>query len=253
VFSELRKLGIRTVISVDGATPDVEAARRMGLRYVHLPVGYDGVPREQAIRIIKAAQTLPGPVYVHCHHGKHRGPAAVAVCGLATEGWTEGQALSWLERAGTSTDYRGLYAAAKGFVPPTPEELERAGTAFPERAKVPAFVETMVQVDERWDLLKAAQKNGFKAPANHPDIDPPHEARQLAEQFREASRLAEVRAKGEDFLQKMEAAERQATSFQEALREYGKAPLPYSRKGLEAAFVAVGKSCSGCHGRYRDN
>ena len=163
-LAALKELGIRTLISVDGATPDVEAARKLGLRYVHLPIGYDGVPREQAVKLVKAMKTLPGPVYVHCHHGKHRGPAAAAVCGLATEGWTEEQALAWMERAGTSPDYRGLYTSAREFVRPSAEELERAGTELPERAKVPALAELMVQVDERWDHLKAVQKSGFKVP-----------------------------------------------------------------------------------------
>ena len=180
-FAALKALGIKTVISVDGATPDAETARRYGIRYVHLPAGYDGIPREQAVRIIKAARTLSGPVFVHCHHGKHRGPAAVAICGLANEAWTKEQAVSWLERAGTATDYRGLYEAARGFAPPTATELERAGGEFPERAKVPAFVEIMVRVDGHWDRLKAIQKADFKPPADHPDLDPPHEALQLTE------------------------------------------------------------------------
>src|ERR1051326_9522581 len=34
-FRSLCALGVRTIISVDGATPDVAAARRHGLRYVH--------------------------------------------------------------------------------------------------------------------------------------------------------------------------------------------------------------------------
>src|SRR4051794_23849607 len=53
-FAALRKLGIKTVISVDGARPDVKRARKFGLRYVHLPIGYDGVPREQALRLARA-------------------------------------------------------------------------------------------------------------------------------------------------------------------------------------------------------
>src|SRR4051794_15740036 len=43
-FASLHSLGIKTVISVDGMQPDVEAAGRYGLGYVHLPFGYDGVP-----------------------------------------------------------------------------------------------------------------------------------------------------------------------------------------------------------------
>src|SRR5436305_114465 len=77
-FAALRALGVQTVISVDGARPDWETAGRHGLRYVHLPVGYDGIPRGRVLALAKAARDLPGPVYVHCHHGKHRGPAAVA-------------------------------------------------------------------------------------------------------------------------------------------------------------------------------
>jgi protein tyrosine phosphatase (PTP) superfamily phosphohydrolase (DUF442 family) len=252
-FSALKELGVRTIISVDGATPDVEAARSFGLRYVHLPVGYDGIPRAQAVRIVKAVARLPAPVFVHCHHAKHRGPAAVAICGLAAEGWTEEQALGWLKRAGTSTEYRGLYASAKDFEMPTPDELSRVGNAFPERAKVTAFVETMVRVDERWENLKAAQTAGFKAPSGHPDIDPPHEALQLAEQFREATRLSDVQARGSGFVRLLEAAERQASLLRETSRMYCDAPSPDLRKRVEAAFIAVGKSCSICHTRYGDN
>jgi protein tyrosine phosphatase (PTP) superfamily phosphohydrolase (DUF442 family) len=252
-FAALKALGIKTAISVDGATPDAETARKYGIRYVHLPVGYDGIPREQAVRIIKAVRTLPGPVFVHCHHGKHRGPAAVAVCGLANEGWTEEQAVSWLERAGTAPDYRGLYGAARGFAPPTADELERAGDAFSERAKVPAFVEMMVRVDGHWDRLKAIQKADLKPPADHPDVDPAHEAFQLTELFREASRLSEVRARGEVFARSLETAERQAESLRQALRKFAEQPGERSRRAAEAAFAAVSRACTGCHARHRDN
>src|SRR5690349_9452889 len=44
-FAELQELGIKTVISVDGAKPDVATAKKHGLRYVHMPHGYDGVPQ----------------------------------------------------------------------------------------------------------------------------------------------------------------------------------------------------------------
>jgi protein tyrosine phosphatase (PTP) superfamily phosphohydrolase (DUF442 family) len=252
-FAALKALGIKTVISVDGATPDAETARKYGIRYVHLPVGYDGIPREQAVRIIKVARTLSGPVFVHCHHGKHRGPAAVAICGLANEAWTKEQAVSWLERAGTAPDYRGLYEAARGFTPPTAAELDRAGGEFPERAKVPAFVEIMVRVDGRWDRLKAIQKADLKPPAGHPDLDPPHEALQLTELFREASRLSEVRARGEEFARGLEVAERQAQSLRQALRNLAERPEEASRRVAEDAFVAVSQGCTGCHARHRDN
>ena len=89
-FASLRRLGVRTVISVDGSTPDGERAERFGLRYIHLPVGYDGVPRDKAVAAAKAVRELPGPTYLHCHHGKHRGPA-VAACVLLAAGGTPGR------------------------------------------------------------------------------------------------------------------------------------------------------------------
>src|SRR5512134_2416916 len=56
-FRELIRLGVKTVISVDGAQPDVEAARKHGLRYIHLPIGYDGVPTNRIAELVKAAQS----------------------------------------------------------------------------------------------------------------------------------------------------------------------------------------------------
>src|SRR5262245_57669653 len=111
-FESLRRLGVRTVLSVDGARPDVERAHRYGLRYVHLPIGDDGVPREQALRIAMAVRDLPGPVYVRCHHGKHRGPAAAAAAHLLLdEKCSVATAVAEMQRAGTDPHYAGLYSS----------------------------------------------------------------------------------------------------------------------------------------------
>src|SRR5687768_16523197 len=40
-FRALGELGVKTIISVDGAQPDVAGAKQFGMRYVHLPIGYD--------------------------------------------------------------------------------------------------------------------------------------------------------------------------------------------------------------------
>jgi protein tyrosine phosphatase (PTP) superfamily phosphohydrolase (DUF442 family) len=252
-FEALQALGVKTIVSVDGASPDIETAHKFGIRYVHLPVGYDGVPREQAVRLVQATRTLPGPVFVHCHHGKHRGPAAAALCGIAMEGWSKHEALSWLKQAGTSPDYRGLFASVDQFVAPSPEELDRVLSDLPEQAKVPAFVAAMVQVDKRWDHLKAIREAGFKAPSNEPDLDPPHEALQLAEHFRELLRLSETKGKGDDFRRKMEVAERSAIALKAALKRLSEDNSALSRRQADEAFAAAAKRCTGCHVRYRDN
>jgi protein tyrosine phosphatase (PTP) superfamily phosphohydrolase (DUF442 family) len=252
-FAALRDLGVRTIISVDGAAPDVEAARREGLKYVHLPIGYDGVPREQALRIIQAVKKAGGPVYIHCHHGKHRGPAAAAVCGMATEGWTHNEATAWLRQAGTSDDYEGLFEAARTFEPPTAEELAAVGDDLPERSAVPALVDLMVKIDAGWDRLKALRAAGFRPPAEQPDLDPPHEALLLAEQYREALRLAESGERGPGFVAELQEAERGATELERSLRTLGASPTLEAREAAEGAFQAAGKSCADCHARHRNH
>ena len=116
-YAELAQLGVKTIISVDGAKPDAEAAREYGMRYIHLPIGYDSVPSNRVVELVKAAQTVTGPIYVHCHHGKHRGPAAVAVICEATAGWTTNQAVTWLKEAGTATDYGWSLQERDGLSP----------------------------------------------------------------------------------------------------------------------------------------
>ena len=161
-FQTLQALGIRTLISVDGAKPDVATAARFGLRYVHVPVGYDGVPREVAVRIARAFRDLPGPVYVHCHHGKHRGPAAaMAALRCLDENCPTSTAVEFLRFAGTDPKYKGLYTSVETSTVATPSEWEKAGNDFPEAVIVPDLVRLMVGIDDRWDRMKLIRAAKF--------------------------------------------------------------------------------------------
>jgi protein tyrosine phosphatase (PTP) superfamily phosphohydrolase (DUF442 family) len=247
-FQSLQKLGVRTIVSVDGARPEVERARKFGLRYVHLPIGYDGVPREQALRIARAVRDLPGPVYIHCHHGKHRGPAAAAVVHLCLDDkCSVAHALAEMRRAGTDPHYAGLYAAPEKMRRPTAQELDRVSADFPEVAQVPALAQLMVDIDQRWDNLKQARTAGWKTPADHPDIDPPHEALQLREHFREMGRLADAKDRPADFRTWLAESEQAAAALEEALRA-----KPPAASSLDKSFAALRDRCTHCHTHYRD-
>jgi protein tyrosine phosphatase (PTP) superfamily phosphohydrolase (DUF442 family) len=250
-FRSLRTLGIKTIISVDGAKPDIDRAKKLGLRYVHLPVGYDGISQEQSLRLAKAMRELPGPVYIHCHHGKHRGPAAAIAhlcldesCGLDT-------VVAEMRRAGTDPHYTGLFASAKAFRRPSPQELEALPTEFPEVAKVAALAEMMVAVDERWENLKKVRAVGWKPPPDSPDLDPAHEALQLVEHYREASRLRQVRDRADEFRRWLAEAEKRASQLEGLLRA-GREQNDLDRAATEKVFRKVGDSCAQCHGKYRD-
>src|SRR5687768_5858134 len=149
-FAALQTLGVKTVVSVDGAAPDAATAGRYGLRYVHVPVGYDGIPREKAWRIAKAARDLPGPVYVHCHHGKHRGPAAAACVLLALDtSYTRDDAAAWLSQAGTDPRYRGLVELPRTLPRPSAADLDALPADFPPVVAVPDLTRLMVAIDAR--------------------------------------------------------------------------------------------------------
>jgi protein tyrosine phosphatase (PTP) superfamily phosphohydrolase (DUF442 family) len=107
-FRALADLGVKTLISVDGARPDVALAKKHGLRYVHLPHGYDGVPEERMQELAKAVRDLPGPIYIHCHHGKHRSPTAAAVACVGAGLLDASAAAPFLQAAGTSGTLRNL-------------------------------------------------------------------------------------------------------------------------------------------------
>lgn len=241
-FRVLRRLGVKTVITVDGAKPDVKTARKYGLRYVHLPFGYDGCPTPTAHALIKAVRDLPGPVYMHCHLGKHRSPAGAAFVRIGLDGVSPEQAVRELERAGTGKNYTGLYGDVRAFRPPTREELDRLKVEFREIAPTPPLVEAMVQIERRFDTLLKLQKDGWRT---RPGADAAYEALQLQELYTELNRTDEVKERPADYRKWLADGERAGKALEAGLRA-GR---------LDAAGLALGKvaaGCGNCHAKYRN-
>lgn len=251
-FAALRRLGVKNIVSVDGVRPAVDLARKHGMLYVHLPHGYDGIKPELRLKLAKAAQILEPPIYVHCHHGKHRGPAAAAVMCMSSQGWNASRAKAFLEMAGTATNYAGLYEAVRTFAPPSERELGDTPSDFVEVAEVGGLVEAMVRVDAQWEKLKAARAAGYGTPADHPDIKPANEAAILRELYREARRLREVEEAGDALREKLKAAEEGAKEAERLLGVLAARPTPDLRAELDRVFDGVGRACSSCHKEHRD-
>jgi len=239
-FAELRRMGVRTVLSVDGAAPDADAAARHGLRYVHLPIGYDGIPPERLKELAKALRDSPGPIYIHCHHGRHRGPAAAVAATMCLDRTlTPEQAVTWMRKAGTDPHYRGLYALPRLLKRPTGTELDAIPTAVTTKTVVPDLAKRMVLVDETWDHLKAMRTNRWNKLADRPDLDAAHEALLLTEHFREAGRLPQRAA------MPWREAEAESKALEAALRS--------GTSNIETAFQAAARRCTSCHAANRDN
>ncbi len=141
-FEELHQLGVNTIISVDGAKPDVETAARFGLKYLHLLHGYDGISRRRIRELAKAVRVLDGAIYIHCHHGKNRSPAAASVACISAGMLPKTDGLAVLAMAGTSQNYRGLYASVRTAGPLDAALLDQFEVEFPEadsRCEVPSL------------------------------------------------------------------------------------------------------------------
>jgi protein tyrosine phosphatase (PTP) superfamily phosphohydrolase (DUF442 family) len=241
-FASLAKLGVKTVISVDGAKPDVEAARKHGIRYVHVPIGYDGVPEEAGRSLTRAVREVESPIYVHCHHGKHRGPAAAAVACIASGDMANEDALGILERVGTSKDYKGLWQDVENFV------LPAADAKLPELveiAEVGSFAAAMSQVDRSFDTLKLCRDANWGVPPNQSDLDSAQEALLLPEGLHEAGRNLEE-GFDEQFKQWLTRAEAEAMHLQSDIKRN-------DARAANERLLLLEKSCKQCHHAYRDN
>jgi protein tyrosine phosphatase (PTP) superfamily phosphohydrolase (DUF442 family) len=242
-FAQLKSLGVKTIVSVDGARPNLLLAEKYGLRYVHIPIGYDGVGEDEGKLFTKVARSIKGPVYVHCHHGKHRGPAAAAIICIAAGDATTAEARRILEVSGTSKDYAGLCRDVASFVPPA-EDME-----LPELtavATVDSLAVAMANVDRAHDHLKLLAANDWNNVATHPDLSAVQEALLLRESFRETVRMLEKENDYDaKFLTLMQETETTCKEMEDALKAA-------DIKAALEKFKQVQDQCTRCHTTYRN-
>jgi protein tyrosine phosphatase (PTP) superfamily phosphohydrolase (DUF442 family)/cytochrome c556 len=246
-LAEIAALGVKTIISVDGITPDAENAKKLGMRYIHLPISYDGVTEQRGKEIAKAIQEMPGPIYIHCHHGKHRSAGAVAVACVYAGELPISQAEAVLKTFGTGLNYKGLWKAAADARPVDPHELKNMEVAYVEKTQIADMAAWMVKVDDHFDHLKAIQKAGWAPPSDHPDLDPPHEALQLEEALTESMRGPDGQKTTDEFKKMMQDNIVKSQELKAIL-----SAKPIDKKAADAAMKAANTSCLNCHKVYRD-
>jgi protein tyrosine phosphatase (PTP) superfamily phosphohydrolase (DUF442 family) len=252
-FRELQEMGIKTIISVDGAKPDIALAKKHSLKYVHLPHGYDGIPENRIRDLAVAVHQLPGPIYIHCHHGKHRSPTAAAVACVANALLAQADAVEVLKLAGTGENYRGLFQTANSARRLSDKSLEGARIDFLETAELPPLADAMVAIEHIHDRLKSMSKNDWSWPADQSESDPPHEALLLREQFTELIRLQDSSGYREEFFQLLRQSEAAATELENALRaKVGTDSGGDDPFRTNQAFALVTRNCMECHRLFRD-
>lgn len=249
-FDTLKAMGIKTIISVDGAEPDVERARARGMRYIHLPIGYNGFDEQRKLQLVRAARDAmkEGPVYIHCHHGKHRSAGAAATI-AASLGWRSPEyGVSRMKVSGTAPNYRGLYTCASEARVLHAALIDSVPADFPSVWKPSGYVKGMIEIDEVFEHLKAIEKAGWTTPKNHPDLVPVAEAGRLADLYRVLAATDYVKAKPSELADLMEESRARAQGLEDLLAE----DQPDTAK-LSAQFKLVAASCKDCHAKFRDN
>ena len=245
-FDELRHLGVRTIISVDGAEPDVAAAAARGMRYIHIPVTYATITDAQRLELARAVRDHPGGVYIHCHHGKHRGPAATALAGVSLGMMTPEQGAEFMHHAGTAESYAGLWECIASATAATTDEIDAAPNDFPAIRKARGLTAAMVEIDFAFENLREIQRAQWRTPADHPDLVPAAEAGRLADNLRLSAEDPRSTGRGPEFLRRLMASAERAAELEEGI--LAREPAD----SLSARIKDVLNDCNSCHAHYRN-
>lgn len=253
-YEELAAMGVKTIVTVDGKTPEVEAAHRHGMRYVHVPIEYRGIPQDTIAKLTKTFRELEGPFYVHCFHGKHRGPAAAAVGRLALDGISRDQALAEMRQwCGTAKKYSGLYQTIAEMELPSPEASKALDWDFPEKLELDGFRAVMIEAVRARDNLKMLAKRDWEPDPNHPDVALLNEADKMLDLFSASAEMEEVKGEDEDFRGWVQSSVVASRALQAAARDLRKKPQdPQIKLRATQAFDQILADCSACHKAYRD-
>jgi protein tyrosine phosphatase (PTP) superfamily phosphohydrolase (DUF442 family) len=248
-FEELARFGIKTIISVDGIKPDVQGAEAAGLRYVHLPHGYDGISEERLLQIAKAIRDLPGPVYIHCHHGKHRSPAAAAAACIMLGKIPASRGLEVLKMAGTNMGFRGLVRAVDGTVVLAPDRLDNVTCEFDSVAEVPPMVDAMVAMDAIMDRLKEHQHRGWDASG----LEAASDALLLKEHYMELHRSESEKKQEAEFLELLDQGRTLVERLEDRLQVDRARSSLQDLADANSLMKQLTVNCARCHSQYRDN
>lgn len=251
-FHRLRDWGVKTIISVDGKAPLVDAAARLGMRYVHVPLQYSGMTEEQLLRLAKTFRELTGPFFVHCFHGQHRGPSAAAVGRLVLDQVSREQALAEMRQwMGTSSAYEGLYAVVASGTIPTFEKTQAYEWGFTSAVGVAGIKEAMVMATRAFDNLEGLQENNWTVDPTHPDLVPEQEAQRLAEIFRRSLGAHDLSARPAEFRVFYEGVIPMAEDLASLV---SKARMGEKQAAEQSAalMTRIEGSCRSCHEKWRN-
>jgi protein tyrosine/serine phosphatase len=100
-FRNLKKMGIRTVISLRSFHSDRKKIGDTGLAYEHIYMKVWHAEDHEVVRFLQnISDPKRQPVLVHCQHGSDRTGMMCAIYRIAVEDWTEKDAIKEMKEGG---------------------------------------------------------------------------------------------------------------------------------------------------------
>jgi len=100
-FRALRKMGVKTVVSLRQYHSDEKLLSGTGLNYFNIPISASDPQKTDFQKFLDIAiDPQMQPVFVHCQHGADRTGTAVALYRIKVQGWDREEAIRELREGG---------------------------------------------------------------------------------------------------------------------------------------------------------
>ena len=113
-FEEVRAIGIKSIINLRHDHSDAALIEGLEFYLVDIPMQAWNVSEEDIVKALKAIQTVPKPVLVHCQYGADRVGVVTAMYRVVIQNWTKEDALA--EMTGGGFDFHWYYFNIPAFV-----------------------------------------------------------------------------------------------------------------------------------------
>lgn len=100
-FSELKKMGIKTVVNLRDLHSDRNETEQCGLGYFHVDEQAWNSEEEELLAVLRVMiDPERQPVFVHCQHGADRTGTSIAAYRIVVQGWSKQEAIREMTEGG---------------------------------------------------------------------------------------------------------------------------------------------------------
>lgn len=142
-FEEARRKGIRTVINLRSSHTDAKLVDGLGLKLIEIPMNAWDLDEGRILAALRAIQTSPKPVLIHCEHGADRAGVVSAAYRVVVQGWSKDEAVAELKKGGFG--FHRIYLNIPAFIKNLDVAKFRARLAspapIPQQAQRPGGLE----------------------------------------------------------------------------------------------------------------